>query len=69
MMTLYTDNVKKYMQHKLFLYKIALSLYGFCKHLPKYIEMVREKFGLKVVKSIHNLLKIKLKRKYVCGEV
>ena len=36
---------------------------------PKYIEMVREKFGPKVVESIHNLLKIKLKRKYVCGEV
>jgi len=31
---------------------------------PKYMEMVREKFGPKVVESIHNMLKIELKRKY-----
>lgn len=36
---------------------------------PKYIRMIREKFGQEAVKSIHNLLKIKLKRKYACGEV
>ena len=31
---------------------------------PKYIQMVQEKFGQESVESIHNMLRIKLKRKY-----
>lgn len=34
---------------------------------PMYLEMIREKFGTEVEKSIHDMIKIELKRKYARG--